>query len=327
MSTLSYANASNAISFSTSNVAVAGSIAATSNVSCATLSASTSISSGGNVIAIGGYVPLSALSNSVSLSTLPGQLRASAFSSNTIPLSALSNFAQGSSSSTLTNATGTLSNVSVVGTLTTAAVNAGANYVTCGGCSFTGTSSCSIYNGNFDNASYGGDNLVIESWNGIGFRCSCGPWLGIHIYMDTRGGSINASSKNFCIPHPILPNKLLIHSSIEGPRVDLMYRGRKRLVDGKIDVDLNKEITSNGSTMADGTFQALCTNPQVFLQNNETFDRVVGSVDGSTLSIRCEVATASNYVDWMVVAERKDAGIVKSKYSDSNGALILEHDA
>ena len=70
-----------------------GSVTATSNVSCATLS------SAGNVIATGGYVPLSALSNSISLASLPGQLLPSAFSNSSIPVSAISGMVGGTSSS------------------------------------------------------------------------------------------------------------------------------------------------------------------------------------------------------------------------------------
>ena len=49
------------------------------------------VTSAGNIIAAGGYVPLSALSNSISLATLGGVLPASAFSNGSIPQSALSN--------------------------------------------------------------------------------------------------------------------------------------------------------------------------------------------------------------------------------------------
>ena len=90
ISSLFCANASNAISF------------VTSNVSCATLSASTSISSAGNVIATGGYVPLSALSNSISLASLPGQLLPSAFSNSSIPVSAISGTVGSSTSNYVT---------------------------------------------------------------------------------------------------------------------------------------------------------------------------------------------------------------------------------
>ena len=86
VSSLFYANQSNATSIATSNVSVAG------NVTCLTVTSSNAIMSAGNVIAAGGYVPLSALSNSISLATLPGVPPASAFATSSIPLSALSNF-------------------------------------------------------------------------------------------------------------------------------------------------------------------------------------------------------------------------------------------
>ena len=84
----------------------------TSNVSCTTLS------SAGNVIASNGYVPLSALSNSISLASLPGQLKPSAFSNNSIPTSAISGGGV---------ATAFGSNVALYGTLTVGASNASAS--------------------------------------------------------------------------------------------------------------------------------------------------------------------------------------------------------
>jgi hypothetical protein len=56
--------------------------------------------------------------------------------------------------------------------------------------------------------------------------------------------------------------------------------------------------------MTPGTFAALCRHPVVFLQNNETFDRVVGSVEGSILTILCENPVSVS-VQWMVIAERR----------------------
>ena len=91
--------ASNAISVTTSNVAVTGSVSATSNVSCATLL------SAGNVIATGGFVPLSALSNSISLASLPGQLLPSAFSNGSIPASAISGSVGGMTTSNFVTVT------------------------------------------------------------------------------------------------------------------------------------------------------------------------------------------------------------------------------
>jgi hypothetical protein len=97
-------------------------------------------------------------------------------------------------------------------------------------------------------------------------------------------------------------------------------------VGGTARIDMNKECTGNGQTMADGTFEALCIDPVVFLQNNSTFDRVIGYVEGSILTIVCENQGASNVVNWMVIAERKDPSIRENKYTDADGRLVLEHD-
>ena len=141
------------------------------------------------------------------------------------------------------------------------------------------------------------------------------------------GGALSKVSGTFKIPHPMdSHNKFLIHSFIEGPRADLIYRSKARLAAGQATVDINKQSTGNGSTMMDGTFEALCRDPQVYLQNNETWDKVRGSVTGCVLTIQSENPAADFEVDWMVVAERKDPGMVNWDMTDDNGQLILEHD-
>lgn len=140
-------------------------------------------------------------------------------------------------------------------------------------------------------------------------------------------GSLSKGSGTFDIPHPVLPNKRLVHSFIEGPRADLIYRGKTHVVNGVAIVDLNKECTGNGLGMTDGTFEALCRDPQVFLQNNQSWDRVRGYVNGCMLMIESENADASFEVDWMVVAERKDPTIIDWDKTDPNGYLVLEHDS
>jgi hypothetical protein len=79
--------------------------------------------------------------------------------------------------------------------------------------------------------------------------------------------------------------------------------------------------------MTEGTFEALCRNHRIFLQNNETFDRVKGSITGGNLIIECESSSSSASINWMVVAERKDANIINSKYTDNQGYLIPERNA
>jgi len=137
-------------------------------------------------------------------------------------------------------------------------------------------------------------------------------------------GSITGASKNFKIPHPVLSNTTLTHASIEGPRYDLIYRNRKQLVNGMAEVDIEKESTSNGTTMSAGTFDALATNADVFLQNNDTFDRVKGYVSSHMLFIECENSNSSAFINWMVVAERHDPHVIDSEVTDASGFLVLE---
>ena len=137
-------------------------------------------------------------------------------------------------------------------------------------------------------------------------------------------GALSKGSGSFRIPHP-LPDKKnthdLVHSFVEGPRADLIYRGSVALSGGSASVDLDAEVG-----MTDGTWELLCRDPQVFLQNESGWSALKGSVSGSTLIINCKDTTSSDTISWMVVAERqdehmKDAG---TDWTDEDGRPILE---
>jgi hypothetical protein len=51
-------------------------------------------------------------------------------------------------------------------------------------------------------------------------------------------GTFTAATKNFALPHPLEPERTLVHSSLEGPEIAVFYRGEGRLVDGKAVVAL-----------------------------------------------------------------------------------------
>jgi hypothetical protein len=142
-------------------------------------------------------------------------------------------------------------------------------------------------------------------------------------YFNSSG--FNANAKNFSIEHPVVSSCTLVHASIEGPRYDLIYRNRKQLVNGSAEVDIEKESTANGSKMSPGTFDALCTNADVFLQNNDTFDRIKGYVSSHMLFIECENSNSSAFINWMIIAERHDSHLVNAGTTDASGFLILEH--
>ncbi|MEC8552072.1 MAG: hypothetical protein VXY93_16365, partial [Pseudomonadota bacterium] len=100
-----------------------------------------------------------------------------------------------------------------------------------------------------------------------------------------RGG-ITASSKSFRITHPH-PSKKdthnLIHSSIEGPQCDNIYRGKVDLVGGTATVNIDTV-----SNMTDGTFVLLNGNIQCFTTNETGWTNVKGSVTGNLLTITAQ---------------------------------------
>ena len=136
------------------------------------------------------------------------------------------------------------------------------------------------------------------------------------------GGELTAGTKTFRIPHP-LPSMntthTLSHACIEGPRADLVYRDSVVLSGGSASVDLDES-----AGMTDGTWEALCRDPQVFLQNDTGWSALKGSVSGSTLIISCEDTDSTDTVSWMVVAERDDPTYLASKTTDDDGLLIIE---
>jgi hypothetical protein len=90
-------------------------------------------------------------------------------------------------------------------------------------------------------------------------------------------------------------------------------------------VDIGRECNTTGG-MTPRTFPILNTNSQLFLRNNQTYDRVKGKISRSTISIECENATDEIEIDWMVVGERHDEHVINAPLTDSDGNLICEHD-
>jgi hypothetical protein len=136
------------------------------------------------------------------------------------------------------------------------------------------------------------------------------------------GGALSKGSGSFNIDHP-LPSKKdthkLVHSFIEGPKADLIYRGTVTLSDGAATVDLD---VAAGMTV--GTWVLLCRDEQVFTSNETGWYPVRGAVDGSTLTVECEEATCTDTVSWMVVAERQDQHMYDTEWTDENGRPIIE---
>jgi hypothetical protein len=135
-------------------------------------------------------------------------------------------------------------------------------------------------------------------------------------------GELTAGTKTFRIDHPLADKKdthQLVHSCIEAPKADLIYRGTANLSSGVAQVDLDE-----AAGMSAGTWELLCRDPQVWLQNDSGWSGVRGSVEGNILTIECKDTVSDDTVSWMVVAERQDESIKGQDATDNEGRLIVE---
>jgi hypothetical protein len=139
------------------------------------------------------------------------------------------------------------------------------------------------------------------------------------IYLN---GYVAKASGSFRIDHPLpalSETHDLVHSFIEGPQVDLIYRGVVSLVNGvaSVNIDIN-------SSMTEGTFEVLCREVQCFTTNETDWTPVRGKVTGNILNIEAQDPTSTASISWMVIGERKDKHIIESPMTDENGKVVVE---
>jgi hypothetical protein len=133
-------------------------------------------------------------------------------------------------------------------------------------------------------------------------------------------GALSKGSGSFKINHPLKPETHhLIHSFIEGPQADLIYRGKVELVVGRAEVNID---TVAG--MTEGTFVALNREVQCFTSNESDWDAVRGSVTGNILTIECQNAESTATISWLVIGERQDQHMYDTDWTDENGKVIVE---
>jgi hypothetical protein len=136
-------------------------------------------------------------------------------------------------------------------------------------------------------------------------------------------GSITKTSINFKIQHPLNENKWLQHGSLEGPRYDNIYRGKKVISGGYSEINIDIDCNTSGG-MATGTFAALNGNPFLYLRNNQTYDRVIGEIDNGIIKVNCENTIDDIEIEWMVIGERKDNAVKRLQITDNQGRLLCE---
>jgi hypothetical protein len=138
----------------------------------------------------------------------------------------------------------------------------------------------------------------------------------------TFSGSVSKASGSFKIDHPLESKKdthHLVHSFVESPQANNIYRGKAQLENGIAEVNLDEV-----STMTEGTFVALNTDIHCFTSNESDWDAVKGSVEGNILTIECQNNQSSASVNWLVIGERHDKHMMETEWTDENGKVIVE---
>ena len=135
-------------------------------------------------------------------------------------------------------------------------------------------------------------------------------------------GALVKASGSFRIPHPLEAKKDthdLVHSFVEAPQADNIYRGKVALVAGSATVNID---TVAG--MTDGTFAALNREVQCFTSNETGWTAVKGSVSGNVLTITAQDNTCTDTISWLVIGERQDQHMYDTEWTDDNGKVIVE---
>jgi hypothetical protein len=131
------------------------------------------------------------------------------------------------------------------------------------------------------------------------------PGDGVHFFWDNVQitGAMTAGSKYFRIAHPVREGHDLVHTCIEGPQADLVYRGRATLSNGQGKVNIDEACG-----MSPGTFEALCEvdTADVFVTSRDSFISMKGVVNGGEVHLKSDHPRCCDTVSWLVVARRKD---------------------
>jgi len=138
----------------------------------------------------------------------------------------------------------------------------------------------------------------------------------------TFAGSVSKASGSFKIDHP-LPSKKdthkLVHSFVESPQANNIYRGKLNLINGNAIVNLD---TISG--MTEGTFILLNRDIHCFTSNESGWSAVKGSVSGNILTITAQDNNCNDTISWLVIGERQDKHMYDTEWTDENGKVIVE---
>jgi hypothetical protein len=182
------------------------------------------------------------------------------------------------------------------------------------------TEIANISNGTIDFYTSAAQRMRIDSAGNVGIGTTS-PSEKLSVTGNvTISGSLSKGSGSFKIDHPIKPDTHhLVHSFVEAPQADNIYRGKVDLVNGQATINIDE-----AGRMTEGTFEALNCNVQCFTTNEENWTCVRGSVTGNILTIEAEDNTCTDTISWMVIGERCDQHMVDADWTDENGRVITE---
>jgi hypothetical protein len=135
-------------------------------------------------------------------------------------------------------------------------------------------------------------------------------------------GALSKGSGSFRIDHPLKSMSEthdLVHSFVESPQANNIYRGKVELKNGISQVNLDEV-----STMTEGTFVALNREIHTYTSNETDWDAVRGKVEGNILTIECQNNQSNAMVSWLVIGERQDKHMMNTTWTDENGRVIVE---
>lgn len=135
-------------------------------------------------------------------------------------------------------------------------------------------------------------------------------------------GTLTKASGTFKIDHPLSNMRsthTLTHAFIEGPRADLIYRGKVQLTDGSAFVNIDES-----AWMSEGTFDALVRDVQCFVSNDTDWDNVKGFIEGNALTIHSQNTESNAIVSWLLIGERKDDHMYTLDWTNEDGRVVPE---
>lgn len=167
-----------------------------------------------------------------------------------------------------------------------------------------------------------GNVLHLQSTNNSSNNIVSYNSSGTATFSVSATGAVSKASGSFRIDHPLPELEAthqLVHSFVEAPQADNIYRGKVSLVNGTaiVNIDLN-------SGMTEGTFVLLNREVQCFTTNETGWTAVRGNVQGNLLTIEAQDKTCTDTISWLVIGERQDKHMYETDWTDKNGKVIVE---